>query len=110
MRLPPNAHTDDPRTSHIALAGHEDSGAGEVNREIVMRAIETHPGLTSAELVPFLPFDVIEARRRISDLLRMHRIVRGQRRPCECEPPAPGCRTSQHPYWAVPSNEQARFW
>lgn len=68
--VPPSvlAHADDVETSHEAAAAHPGERASHRRACLVQHEIFSGSGLIDDEVATFTGFDLIEARRRCSDL------------------------------------------
>ena len=80
MRLPPNVHTNDPRSSAEAAARHAPKRVTNAAR--VLDGVRRFPLRTGAELAALLEMDVVECRRRLSDLHAKHLVARDDVRTC----------------------------
>lgn len=63
-----NAHTLDPVTSHEAAAFMEDTGTLASHKATVALYVKRHPGLTASEYSRLTGMDVVEVRRRLTNL------------------------------------------
>lgn len=75
----PVSHTHDPETSHAAERSITASGARKTHNEHVAWLVARWPGKTASELAalelahfPQNPLDLIEIRRRLSDMHHIH--------------------------------------
>ena len=100
---PPAYHTVDPPTSRIAINAHEKRGKRESNKQIVMRLVRAHPGLTAVELWREANPDeteqlveMQEVRRRLGDLHKTGKVRQGPIRACRI-------RGSKQVTWGVQS-------
>ena len=78
----PAAHTDGPRSEYAALDVMERTGARDDHASLLLEAMTAHPGRTACELAEYVPFDVVEVRRRATDLRAAGRAYSGEDRHC----------------------------
>jgi hypothetical protein len=79
-RPPPASHTHDPATSHEAEHQHTRSGARGQHCAVVLEAVRAHPCRTASELERWVPYDLQETRRRLTDLLHAGDVIQGDPR------------------------------
>lgn len=77
MEHPPATRSSDPLSSFAAedLKNRTDR---DVNIETVMSVVNSHPGLTSAEMTGFCHLDRWEIARRLADLKNTDRAIQGR--------------------------------
>jgi hypothetical protein len=63
-----NSRSNDPVTSKIAGIKLEESGKGESQRQITLKAVRKYQGLTSAELANFCNLDRYMVARRLHEI------------------------------------------
>lgn len=80
LPLAPASHTDDPQTSKEAEASHTNSGNRRRHCAVVLSAVEEHPGRTASELEQYVPYDLQETRRRLTDLRHAGKVDQGAAR------------------------------
>lgn len=64
------ARRTDPRSSHEAARGMNQSGAVGTHNAIIVDGIKRHPGLTASELACHIPLTDVQIRKRVPDLAR----------------------------------------
>jgi len=80
--LTPASHSHDPSSSHEAEARINKSGKRKRNQDMVLAMVKRNEGYTAAEIAENENFDVIEIRRRLSDMKGI-RVFQGNRRICD---------------------------
>lgn len=91
----PVVHTTDPVTSYEAAAAVTQSGKRASHCDLVLAAVIGQPGMTAGELGDRTGLGRVEAARRLTDLLRLHRVYQGSKRVCASQ------GTSQMTWWPV---------
>ena len=82
LNFPPASHRSDPHTSRQAEAAITASGQRQTQAEIVLEAVNAHPGLTSAELTRHIEMDRWQIARRLPDLEANGLVKKGKPRLC----------------------------
>lgn len=76
------ARNTDPQTSHEAAAKMNRTGATNVHADLVLASVASHPDSTAAEIGFDCGLGHHEAQRRLSDLLKTGRVIKGEPRVC----------------------------
>ncbi len=99
----PLAHADGPSTSHEAVARHTESGKRATHCDLVEVYVRDNPGMTGRELfvntTVHLVVDLVELRRRLTDLKNQSRIRQGKQRVCAVK------RTIAVTWWHIRERE-----
>lgn len=74
-----------PATSKSAAIATEKSGRAAERRKLLLRAVQTRPGRTSAELAVACTLDRHEAARRLPELREMGLVRNGEARVCDVQ-------------------------
>jgi hypothetical protein len=78
-RLPRTSHVGDPVTSIEAERDVSRAGGSRITHlDIVLRAVRHAPGQTASGYASMLHLEVIEVRRRLSDLKRLRMVKMGE--------------------------------
>lgn len=83
-----------PETSKAAAIATEASGRAPTHRAMLLRAVQTRPGRTSAELAVACALDRHEAARRLPELRQAGLVRNGEVRVCDVQ------GTKQMTWWA----------
>lgn len=78
----PIAHTDGPRSERVAAALVTESGARATHMAAVLEALRERPGSTACEVALSIGMDVVEVRRRLTDLRATQDAYSGEDRHC----------------------------
>lgn len=78
----PIARQTDPWTSHAAASAITESGRRGSQKDLVLRYVQRHPGLTSGEYAAMTGLDRYRAARRLPDLEHDGDVVKGDARRC----------------------------
>lgn len=76
------ARANDPETSHIAAEQIESNGTAHDHRNIIAAYLKTNPGKTNAEIAEGSGLDYARVHKRMVELERAGRIIRGAHKKC----------------------------
>lgn len=76
------ARASDPETSHLAATEVENNGAASAHRSVIAAYLRSNPGKTNAEIAEGSGLDYAQVHKRMVELEREGRIIRGAQRKC----------------------------
>jgi len=90
-----NYRTTDPETSKLAAIGVEEMGIAATHRAMCLRAVESNPGRTAAEIAVLCTLERHVPSRRLPELRALGLIRNGDARACTVQ------GTKAMTWWAV---------